>query len=135
MAYKQKGWSPFTRLDDKNTQVKIKKFISENMNKMSDVDLMKKVRKMSDNKTEYNWNSKTGEVEAHDSPLNQSSVFSWNDGEMKLIKRLDKDGNEISQEEYDNITAENEKQRRLKKLAEKAKNDENKNKKVKWPKN
>ena len=135
MAYKQKGWSPFTRLDDKNTQVKIKKFISENMNKMSDVDLMKKVRKMSDNKTEYNWNSKTGEVEAHDSPLNQSSVFSWNDGEMKLIKRLDKDGNEISQEEYDNITAENEKQRRLKKLAEKAKNDKNKNKKVKWPKN
>tara|TARA_R100000458_G_scaffold54594_1_gene57852 strand:- start:574 stop:984 length:411 start_codon:yes stop_codon:yes gene_type:complete len=71
MAYKQKGWSPFTRLDDKNTQVKIKKFISENMNKMSDVDLMKKVREMSDNKTEYNWNNKTGEVEAHDSPAKQ----------------------------------------------------------------
>lgn len=135
MAFKQKGWSPFTRLDDKNTQVKIKKFISENMNKMSDVDLMKKVRKMSDNKTEYNWNNKTGEVEAHDSPLDQSAVFSWNDGEMKLIKHLDKDGKKISQEEYDNITAENERQRRLKKLAEQGLNETKKNKKVKWPKN
>ena len=35
------------------------------MNKMSDVDLMKKIRKMSDNKTEYNWNNKSGKVESH----------------------------------------------------------------------
>jgi len=126
MAYKQKGWSPFTKLDDKNTQVKIKKFISENMNKMSDVDLMKKVRKMSDNKTEYNWNSKTGEVEAHDSPLDQKS---W------TMEYMGNDGNKVTKEEFFKQHEENEKQRRLKKLAEQGLNDKNKNKKVKWPKN
>tara|TARA_R100001443_G_scaffold116151_1_gene135803 strand:- start:210 stop:560 length:351 start_codon:yes stop_codon:yes gene_type:complete len=113
MAYKQKGWSPFTKLDDKNTQVKIKKFISDNMNKMSDVDLMKKVRKMSDNTTEYNWNNKTGEVEAHDSPLDQKA--SW------TMEYTGNDGNKVTKEEFFKQQQENEKQRRLNKLAEQAK--------------
>ena len=66
MVYKQKGWSPFTKLDYKKTQEKIKSFIRKNMNQMSDRDLLKKIHSMSDGKTEYNWNNKTGEVEAHD---------------------------------------------------------------------
>ena len=68
MAYKQKGWSPFKLVDDKNKQKEIKTYIKKNMNKMSDAELMKAVRAKSDNKTEYNWNTKTGEVEAHDKP-------------------------------------------------------------------
>jgi hypothetical protein len=66
MAYKQKRWSPFAKLDDKKTQKEIKAFIKKNMHKMSDVELMKAVNKKSDGKTEYNWNTETGEVEAHD---------------------------------------------------------------------
>ena len=66
MAYKQKGWSPFKLVDDKNKQKEIKTYIKKNMNKMSDAELMKAVRSKSDNKTEYNWNTKTGEVESHD---------------------------------------------------------------------
>ena len=66
MAYKQKGWSPFKLVDDKNKQKEIKTYIKKNMNKMSDAELMKAVRAKSDNKTEYNWNTKTGEVESHD---------------------------------------------------------------------
>ena len=66
MAYKQKGWSPFTKMDDENKKKEITSFIKENMDKMSDAELMKAVRSKSDNKTEYNWNTETGEVEAHD---------------------------------------------------------------------
>tara|TARA_R100000951_G_scaffold103855_1_gene96726 strand:- start:490 stop:693 length:204 start_codon:yes stop_codon:yes gene_type:complete len=66
MAYKQKGWSPFTKMDDENKKKEIKSFIKENMDKMSDAELMEAVRSKSDNKTEYNWNAKTKEVEAHD---------------------------------------------------------------------
>ena len=44
---------------------KIKAFIKKNMNTMSDSKLMQAIRKKSDNKTEYNWNNETGEVEAH----------------------------------------------------------------------
>ena len=66
MAYEQKGWSPFKLVDDKNKQKEIKTYIKKNMNKMSDAELMKAVRAKSDNKTEYNWNTKTGEVESHD---------------------------------------------------------------------
>jgi len=66
MGYKQKGWSPFTKMDDKNKKKEITSFIKENMDKMSDAELMKAVRSKSDNKTEYNWNVKTKEVEAHD---------------------------------------------------------------------
>ena len=36
------------------------------MNKMSDAKLAAAVRKKSDNQTEYNWNTETGEVESHD---------------------------------------------------------------------
>ena len=68
MAFKQKGWSPFQLIDDKKKQKEIKNFIKENMNKMSDAELMKAVRSKSDNETEYNWNTETGEVEAHDKP-------------------------------------------------------------------
>ena len=66
MAYKQKGWSPFKLVDDKNKQKEIKTYIKKNMDKMSDAELMKAVREKSDNKTEYNWNTETGEVESHD---------------------------------------------------------------------
>ena len=66
MAYKQKGWSPFAEMDDKNKQKEIKSFIKENMDKMSDAELMKAVRSKSDNKTEYNWNTETKKVESHD---------------------------------------------------------------------
>ena len=58
--------SPFPKMDDKNKQKEIKTFIKNNMGKMSDVELMKAVRLKSDNKTEYNWNTDTGEVETHD---------------------------------------------------------------------
>ena len=68
MAYKQKGWSPFKLVDDKNKQKGLKAYIKKNMGKMSDAELMKAVRSKSDNKTEYNWNTTTGEVEAHDKP-------------------------------------------------------------------
>ena len=61
-----KGWSPFKMVDDKKKQQEIKTFIKKNMNKMSDSELAKAVRKKSDNKTEYNWNTETGEVESHD---------------------------------------------------------------------
>ena len=61
-----KGWSPFKMVDDKKKQKEIKTFIKKNMNKMSDSELAKAVRKKSDNKTEYNWNTETGEVESHD---------------------------------------------------------------------
>ena len=43
----------------------IKSFIKKNMNKMSDSKLMQAIRKKSDNKTEYNWNNKTGKVESY----------------------------------------------------------------------
>ena len=52
--------------DDKKTQKKIMSYIKNNMDKQSDSELAGNVRKMSDNKTEYNWNTKTKEVEAHD---------------------------------------------------------------------
>jgi len=60
-----KGFSPFTLVDDKNTQEKIKTFIRDNMDNMSDKELMVAVSKKSDGKTEYNWNTETGEVESH----------------------------------------------------------------------
>jgi len=68
MAFKMKGFSPFLKLDDEEKKKEIKNFIRENMNKMSDAELMKAVRSKSDNETEYNWNTETGEVEAHDKP-------------------------------------------------------------------
>ena len=61
-----KGFSPFTKTDSPEKANKIKSFIKNNMNKMSDKELMKKVNSMSDGKTEYNWNPKTGEVESHE---------------------------------------------------------------------
>jgi len=64
MAFEMNG-SPFPKMDDKNKQEKIKTFIKNNMGKMSDSELTKAVRKKSDNKTEYNWNTKTGKVESH----------------------------------------------------------------------
>ena len=60
-----RGYSPFTKTDSPEKANKIKSFIKNNMNKMSDKELMKKVNSMSDGKTEYNWNPKTGEVESH----------------------------------------------------------------------
>jgi hypothetical protein len=66
MAYKQGGWSPFTKLDDEAKKKEITTFIKSNMDKMSDAELMKAVREKSDNKTEYNWNTETKEVESHD---------------------------------------------------------------------
>ena len=65
MAFKMKGYSAFTKTDSPEKANEIKSFIKNNMNKMSDVELMKKVNSMSDGKTEYNWNPETGEVESH----------------------------------------------------------------------
>ena len=56
---------PNVTVDDKKKQQEIKTFIKKNMNKMSDSKLSKAVREKSDNKTEYNWNTETGEVESH----------------------------------------------------------------------
>ena len=56
---------PNVTFDDKKKQQEIKTFIKKNMNKMSDSKLSKAVREKSDNKTEYNWNTETGEVESH----------------------------------------------------------------------
>ena len=36
------------------------------MNKMSNKDLIKKIKSMSDGETEYNWNTETGAVESHE---------------------------------------------------------------------
>jgi len=65
MAFKMKGFSPFAKLDDEKTQGEIKKFIKDNMDKMTDKELMVAVNKKSDGETEYNWNTETGEVESH----------------------------------------------------------------------
>ena len=66
MAFKMSGFSPFTKTDPPKQQEKIKEFIKNNMDKMSDKELMVEIGKMSDGKTEYNWNPKTGEVESHE---------------------------------------------------------------------
>ena len=63
-----RGFSPFLKLDDEEKKKEIKKFIKDNMDKMSDSELATAVNKKSDGKTEYNWNTETGEVEAHDKP-------------------------------------------------------------------
>ena len=76
--FKMKGFSPFSKLDDEKTKTKIKKFIKNNMDNMSDSELAAKVRKMSDNKTEYNWNTGTGEVEAHDKPKQKYNIIKLN---------------------------------------------------------
>lgn len=65
MAFKMNGYSAFTKADPPSKQVEIKKYIKNNMDKMSDEELMKKIKLMSDGKTEYNWDLKTGKVESH----------------------------------------------------------------------
>ena len=65
MAFKMRGYSAFTKTDSPEKAGGIMSFIKNNMNKMSDKDLMKKVNSMSDGKTEYNWDKKTGAVESH----------------------------------------------------------------------
>ena len=72
MAYKQKGWSPFTKMDDENKKKEITTYIKNNMKTFSDAkkqkehdtELATQVRKMSDGKTDYYW--KDGEVESRD---------------------------------------------------------------------
>ena len=52
--------------DPPEKQKQIKSYIKSNMNKMSDAGLMKSIGSFKpDGKTEYNWNKKTGIVEAH----------------------------------------------------------------------
>lgn len=52
--------------DPPEKQKQITSYIKGNMNKMSDADLMKGIGSFNpDGKTEYNWNPKTGIVEAH----------------------------------------------------------------------
>ena len=63
-----RGFSSFLKLDDEEKKREIKKFIKDNMDKMTDEELATAVRKKSDNETEYNWNTETKEVEAHDKP-------------------------------------------------------------------
>ena len=64
--FKQKKKSPMKMTDSPEKVSEIKSFIKNNMNKMTDKELMKKINSMSDGKTEYNWNPKTGEVESYD---------------------------------------------------------------------
>jgi hypothetical protein len=53
--------------DPPELQKKITGFIQSNMKNMSDADLMKGIGNFNpDGETEYNWNKKTGSVEAHD---------------------------------------------------------------------
>lgn len=53
--------------DPPEKQKQITSYIKGNMNKMSDAGLMKGIGSFKpDGKTEYNWNKKTGSVEAHD---------------------------------------------------------------------
>ena len=53
--------------DPPEKQKQITSYIKGNMNKMSDAGLMKGIRSFKpDGETEYNWNKKTGSVEAHD---------------------------------------------------------------------
>ena len=66
MGFKMKGYSPFTKTESPEKANEIKRFISDNMNKMTDQQLMKNVKSMSDGKTEYNWNPETGQVKSHD---------------------------------------------------------------------
>jgi len=65
MAFKLKGYSAFAKLDAPEKQNKIKSFIKNNMNKMSDSELMSNIHDMSDGKTEYTWNPKTGKVNSY----------------------------------------------------------------------
>ena len=61
--------SPITvrSTDPPEIKKKITSYIKGNMNNMSDADLMKGIGNFNpDGKTEYNWNKKTGSVEAHD---------------------------------------------------------------------
>ena len=66
MAFKMRGYSPFTKTDSPEKASEIKSFIENNMNKMSNKDLIKKIKSMSDGETEYNWNTETGAVESHE---------------------------------------------------------------------
>ena len=69
MAFKMKGYSPFTKTDSPEKTKEIKNFIKDNMKTMSDKELMRKVNSMSDGETMYNWNPKTGEVESRDKKM------------------------------------------------------------------
>ena len=60
-----KGFSAFTKTDPPKKE-EVKTFIKNNMDKMSDKDLMAKVAKMSAG--EFSWNPNTGEVEAGKNP-------------------------------------------------------------------
>ena len=65
MGFKMKGYSAFTKTDPPERQKKIKSFIKNNMNKMSDSKLASKIHDMTDGKTEYVWNPKTGKVNSY----------------------------------------------------------------------
>ena len=67
--------SPFSKTDSPEKEKEIKNFIKNNMNNMSDNELMKKVNSMSDGETEYNWNKKTGKVESHKKDDTKESVY------------------------------------------------------------
>ena len=64
MAFKMNGYSAFTKVDPPKKQKEIKEFIKNNMDNMSDKELMKKINSMSDGSIEYNWDPKTGRVTA-----------------------------------------------------------------------
>ena len=83
----EKNMSPMKvrSTDPPELQKKIKSYIKGNMKNMSDADLMKAIGQKfnPDGKTEYNWNKKTGIVEAHDKqgPSNISGGKNPNVGE------------------------------------------------------
>ena len=80
MAFKMRGFSAFTKMDPPEKANEIKSFIKNNMNKLSDKELMKKVNSMSDGKTEYNWDLKTGKVESHKKKDTKKNPFTKKEG-------------------------------------------------------
>ena len=65
MAFKMKGFSAFEKTDPPKKE-EVKTFIENNMDKMSDKELMAKVAEMSAG--EFSWNPNTGEVKAGKNP-------------------------------------------------------------------
>ena len=63
MAFKMKGYSAFTKTDSPKKQKEIKTFIKNNMNNMTNEELIAEIDSMSDGETKYNWDLETGEVE------------------------------------------------------------------------
>ena len=66
MAFKMKGFSPFTKTDPPETQRNIAFRIRQLVkNEESDKVIKKEIKKMSDGKHKYEYNRETGQVKIH----------------------------------------------------------------------